>query len=136
MKLLIITILSSFSILAYAEIGGDETNQPTLDPFSAKMEEIHACVQKIDEKQLGYLADKAKNAQEKIRSLCAKNNTDGAMEIAEDFADTLKRSAALKQLELCTEDLPAMLKNRMKLLDFDELKKQTDKTICDAKFNQ
>jgi mannitol-specific phosphotransferase system IIBC component len=98
-----------------------------------KMQGIQTCMQKIDEDALKTMGEEAKKTQEEIETLCDKGKSSQAQKSALEFANKIKNSPELKQVQECVKDMPDMMQGHMNINDMEEVKKKYEKKdICEA----
>ena len=96
-----------------------------------KMQGIQECMAKIDQSALNTMAEKSKQVHDKIVAQCDKGDKSGAEKTAMDFANEMKASPEVQQVQACAKDLPDMMQGHMQMLDVEGLQKQyADKDIC------
>lgn len=131
-KILLSTLAVSSFMFSQSSYSAPPSNVD-MSAMMGKMQEMQACMSKIDQEKLKSLQKKAMGMHKKIQSLCDDGKTDEAQKTAMEFAIQMKDSPELTQMRDCTKDMPAMMKEHMMQPKVEEMNKEfSQKDICEA----
>lgn len=128
MKKLFVTI---FLLIPGAAMAQD-MNQQDMQNMMVQMQEVGACMQSIDQKELKALETDTNKFETEMKVLCKEGKRDKAQEKAMVFSKKMMNSPAVKDLRKCTEKVSASMKGMMPNMDPEEIAKDfSNHHVCD-----
>ena len=125
MKKLFVTILLLLPVGAIAQ----GMNQQDM---MVQMQEMGACMQSIDQKELKALEKDTDKFEAEMKGLCKDGKRDEAQKKAIEFSKKMMNSSALKTMIKCTEKISATMKEMMPNMDPKEIAKDySNHHVCD-----
>ena len=129
MKKLIITLFLIAPVTALAQQG---MNQQDMQAMMAQMQEMAACMQTIDQKEIKALEADGNKFEAEVKALCKSGKRDEAQDKAIEFSKKMLSSPALKTMRGCTEKMSASMKGMMPNMDPEKMAKDySNKHVCD-----
>lgn len=127
MKKLFIAVLF-FPVVAIAQ----GMNQQDMQNMMGQMQEMAACMQTVDQKEVKALEKDSKKFEAEVKGLCKDGKRDKAQERAIEFSKKVMNSQALTTMRKCTENMSASMKGMMPNMDPEEIAKDYSKHhVCD-----
>ena len=122
------TILLLSPIAALAQ----DMNQQDMQNMMAQMQEMAACMQKVDQNEVKALEKDAKKFEAEMKGLCKAGKRDEAQEKAIEFSKKMLNSPVLTTMRKCTEKMSASMKGMMPNMDPEEMAKDySNRHVCD-----
>ncbi len=129
--LLGITILLS-STFVFAQAPNSGFSEENMNAMMANMQEMQACMAKLDQNKLKDLQKKGEAMHNKVKALCDAGKTSEAQSEAMAFGMKMKDNPEIAKMRECTKDMPEMMKQMQKSNVTDMDKEFTQKDICEA----
>lgn len=130
MKNFLTIVLALLSTSAFAQ--QPAFSEGDMNAMMGKMQEMQACMSKVDQKKLKELKKKGEAMHKKVKSLCDAGKKDEAQEQALEFGIKMKDDPEIAKMRECTKDMPEMMKQMQKSNVTDMDKEFTQKDICEA----
>jgi len=105
-------------------------DQADMQQFMQLMQEMQACMEKVDQAELEALEQRSEAMEAEIDALCAQGKRDQAQEKAIAFSKEMADNPAVQQIKKCGEKFVDMMPKEEKssfMQDFD----YTTRHICD-----
>jgi hypothetical protein len=103
-------------------------NEADMQNMMGQMEKMQSCMQNVDQARLQALAERSRQMETEIKSLCASGKRDEAQQKAIAFGKEIANDAAMKAMMKCTEGMRSMMPE-MAFKGLDE--EAADQQICD-----
>ncbi|HHO48511.1 MAG TPA: hypothetical protein ENN06_08690 [Desulfobacteraceae bacterium] len=106
-------------------------DQAEMQKFMQVMQEMQACMEKVDQAELEALEKRSEEFNAEIDALCAQGKRDEAQKKAVAFSREMADNATVQQIRQCTEKFVDMMpKEEMSFMkDFDA----AERHICDER---
>jgi predicted transcriptional regulator len=128
MKKLAITLLCLTPILSFAQ-NPMGMNDGDMQKMMQQMQQLQACMEKIDQAELDSLEKKAEQFEAEVKSLCASGKRDAAQEKAMLYMKEIVNSSVVKAARECGEMMKGMMPDES-LLNQD--KDYSSQHVCDS----
>ena len=128
MKKLTITLLFLIPVTSFAQNPMGMSEQD-MQKMMQQMEEVQACMAKIDQSELEVLERKAEIFEAEMKSLCASGKRDAAQQKAMVYTKEIVKSAAVQAAKKCSEKMKGMMQ-AMPMMDQD--KDYSSLHVCDS----
>jgi len=119
-------LLMPLAVAAQPMMGMD---QEDMQKFMQAMQEMQACMEKVDQAELEALEKRGEEFDAEIRALCAQGKRDEAQKKAVAYGKEMADNPVVQQIRSCTEKFADILPKEEQpfLDDFDF----SDRHICD-----
>jgi predicted transcriptional regulator len=133
MKKLAITLLWCLApITSYAQ-NTPGMSEADMQNMMQQMQKAQACMEKIDQKQLEALENKADQFEAEMKSLCANGKRDEAQKKAMVYMKEIVNSSAVKEAKRCGEMMTGAMHGMMQDMTLVEQDKDfTHQHVCDT----
>lgn len=128
MNKLTITLLFLIPVTCFAQNPMGMSEQD-MKKMMQQMEEVQACMAKIDQSELEVLEQKAKIFEAEMKSLCTSGKRDAAQQKAMVYTKDIVKSAAVQAAKKCSEKMKGMMQT-MPMMDQD--KDYSSLHVCDS----
>ncbi len=129
MKILQKLTLPIFFIPAIAFAEMPNMGGANMQQMMMKMQDLEACMKKVDQNALEKLSEKGEKLQNNIQTLCHAGKKDEAQKELIKFSNTINSNNDLRKMRECVNkiDLP-MIKSKLD----DKFDLDTSQNICDS----
>ncbi len=124
MKHALLTLFISLGL--HAQHPMMQMDESQMNAMMAQMQQMQACMSKIDFTPLSKLEGEASSLEKEINTLCKNNQRDLAQQKAIAFSKKVLEMKAIKEMKACTKDSP--LAQMISIKDPDYTKQH----ICDG----
>ncbi len=123
------TLLFATTALAQPPTSMSEAD---MQKMMSAMQEVQACFNRIDQKEVDALQHRAEQFNEKVQTLCKSGKRQQAQASAKDYYQKLMADKTVKQIEACSKKLPEPLRSMGEApVDYPSFDEEANKHVCD-----
>lgn len=107
-------------------------SEADMQKMMSTMEEVQTCFNRIDQKEVETLQQRAKQFKEKLQALCKTGKRQQAQASAKAYYQELMADNTLQQIKACSEKLPESIRSMGKApIDYSKFDEKVNKHVCD-----
>lgn len=107
-------------------------NEQDMQKMMAALQDVQACFQQIDQKEVATLQQQSEEFTAAIKTLCKKGERDEAQAFARDFYSAMIANKTVKQAKSCAQKIPEAVKQMVQTpMDFSQFTEEKDRHVCD-----